>query len=122
MEREIPKEIAHYRESVMLGLTPRQTISVIVACACSGLVYYLTRGSSMFVVAMSCGLSAILPSLLGFFSFNGLTFEKLVMVIIQGFVLQPPLRKWRSENTDLLLLQAKEEIGNEKTKDVGKSS
>ena len=117
MEREIPKEIAQYRESVVLGLTPRQTISVVAACACSGLAYYLTKDYSMVIIASTCSLSAIVPSLLGFFSFNGLTFEKLIMVILRGFILQPPLRLWRSENTDLLLLHSKEEPINGKAKD-----
>lgn len=117
MEREIPKEIAQYRESVVLGLTPRQTISVVAAFACSGLAYFLTVGNSMVIIALSCSLAAIVPSLLGFFSFNGLTFEKLIMVIFRGFVLRPPLRKWRSENTDFLLMNSKEDPINGKTKD-----
>lgn len=116
MEREIPKEIAQYRESVVLGLTPRQTVSVIAACVSSGAAYLFVRESAYVVVAIVCGLAAIVPALIGFFSFNGLTFEKLITVILQGFVLNPALRIWRSENTDILLLQAKEEIGNEKTK------
>ena len=117
MEREIPKEIAQYRESVVLGLTPRQTISVVAAFACSGLAYFLTMGNSMVIIALSCSLAAIVPSLLGFFSFNGLTFEKLLLVVLRGFILQPSLRKWRSENTDILLMSSKEEPINGKTKD-----
>lgn len=117
MEREIPNEIAQYRESVVLGLTPRQTISVVAACACSVLTYFLTLGRPTVIVALICALSAIVPSLLGFFSFNGLTFEKLIMVILRGFVLQPPLRLWHSENTDLLLMREKEEAENGKAKD-----
>lgn len=119
MEREIPKEIAQYRESVLLGLTPRQTVSVIAACACSGAIYLLVKDYSTVVVAIVCALAAIVPALVGFFSFNGLTFEKLIGVILQGFILNPALRIWRSDNTDILLLQVKEEAGNEKTKNNG---
>lgn len=87
-EIKINKEIRDYTESILLGLSLRQTIFSILACtvAC-GLYFLFKERLGTEVTSWLCMLGAAPFAALGFIRFQGMYTEDIVKMAISSFVL-----------------------------------
>ena len=86
MQIPINKEIRHYQEEIFLGLNLRQMI-------CSG-------AAIAVAVAVYLGLTPLLghETAAGFFTYDCLTFEKFLLVVIDSTVIRNDWRLWKTDN------------------------
>ena len=77
MQIPINKEIRHYQEEIFLGLTP--------------LLGHETAGWVCIVAAAPIAAA-------GFFTYDCLTFEKFLLVVIDSTVIRNDWRLWKTEN------------------------
>ena len=77
MQIPINKEIRHYQEEIFLGLNLRQMI-------CSG-------------AAIAVAVAPIAAA--GFFTYDCLTFEKFLLIVIDSTIIRNDWRLWKTENT-----------------------
>ena len=99
MEVRINKEVRDYQESLFFGLSLRQLIFALLAVAVAVGVYFGLRsvvGNSE--IGWMCVLAAFPFALGGFFSYNGMTFEKFLLAFIRSELLYPKKLVFRSEN------------------------
>ena len=99
IEVRINKEVRDYQESVFFGLSLRQLIFALLAILVAVGVYFGLRnlvGSGEIV--WICVLAAFPFALGGFFTYNGMTFEKFLLAFIRSELLYPPKLVFRSEN------------------------
>lgn len=87
-EIKINKEIRDYTESILLGLSLRQTIFSILACviAC-GLYFLFKERFGTEVTSWLCMLGAAPFAAFGFIRFQGMYTEDIVKMTISSFVL-----------------------------------
>ncbi len=87
-EIKINKEIRDYTESILLGLSLRQTIFSILACgvAC-GLYFLFKERLGTEVTSWLCMLGAAPFAALGFIKFQGMYAEDIVKMAISSFTL-----------------------------------
>lgn len=83
-EIKINKEIRDYTESILLGLSLRQTIFSILAC---GLYFLFKERFGTEVTSWLCMLGAAPFAALGFIKFQGMYTEDIVKMAISSFVL-----------------------------------
>lgn len=83
-EIKINKEIRDYTESILLGLSLRQTIFSILAC---GLYFLFKERFGTEVSSWLCMLGAAPFAALGFIRFQGMYTEDIVKMAISSFVL-----------------------------------
>lgn len=87
-EIKINKEIRDYTESILLGLSLRQTIFSILACAVAcGLYFLFKERFGTEVTSWLCMLGAAPFAALGFIKFQGMYTEDIVKMAISSFVL-----------------------------------
>lgn len=99
MEIKIPKEIRDYQESIFFGLSARQFIFSILAIVVAVGVYFLLREPLGFeTVSWVCILCAAPFAAMGFFRYNGLSFEQFVVVWIQAEFLMPKHLLFKADN------------------------
>lgn len=99
IERPIPKEIKDFKEKVVFGLTIRQLVATIITLGICIPTYVLGRpyvGDE--VASWACILVGVPSIAFGFFSKNGMTFEKYVGAIVKSSVILPTQRKYKTEN------------------------
>ena len=99
IEVRINKEVRDYQESVFFGLSLRQLIFALLAVLVAVGVYFGLRnivGSGD--IGWMCILAAFPFALGGFFTYNGMTFEKFLLALIRSELLYPPKLAFRSEN------------------------
>ena len=90
MERRINKEIRDYSETVFFGLTLRQFVFSVLACAVAVGLYFLLRPVfGMETLSWICILAALPFAVLGFIQYNGMTAEKLIWAWIKSEFLTP---------------------------------
>ena len=95
IEIKIPKEITEYKEKFLFGLTVRQFFSVAVALAVCVPLYIFGKdyigddGAGWLVLLIASPIFGF-----GFVKFNGMTFEKLIMVIYRQKWKEPQKRKY----------------------------
>lgn len=95
----IPKEIKEYKEKILLGMTARQLISVILILSINIPAYLFGRKYiNEEVLSYAVMLNASLLGGFGFVTYNGLTFEKLLVVIFKQLFLYPQKRKFVQNN------------------------
>ena len=99
MEVRINKEVRDYQESIFFGLSLRQflfaLLAVLVAVGvCFGLRNIVGSGE----IGWICVLAAFPFALGGFFTYNGMTFEKFLLAFIRSELLYPKRLVFRSEN------------------------
>ena len=85
MQIPINKEIRHYQEEIFLGLNLRQMI-------CSG-------AAIAVAVAVYLGLTPLPIAAAGFFTYDCLTFEKFLLIVIDSTIIRNDWRLWKTENT-----------------------
>ena len=99
IEVRINKEVRDYQESLFFGLSLRQLIFALLAVAVAVGVYFGLRnvvGSGE--IGWMCVLAAFPFALGGFFTYNGMTFEKFLLAFILSELLYPKKLVFRSEN------------------------
>ena len=99
IEVRINKEVRDYQESVFFGLSLRQLIFALLAVLVAVGVYFGLRnivGSGE--IGWICVLAAVPFAMGGFFTYNGMTFEKFLLAFIRSELLYPPKLIFRSEN------------------------
>ena len=99
MQIKLPKEIMTYSEELWQGFNVRELLCIAGAVVASLIAYMLTKlisGNGSAVI--SCTIASVPFGLLGFFKYNGLTFERFIWQLIKTKFLLPKKRKYVSEN------------------------
>ena len=99
-EIKINREIRNYTEAVFFGLSLRQIIFSVCACAVAVAVFFLLKpyvGTE--TVSWICILSAAPFAALGFVKYNGMTAEKFVIAWVKSEFLTPKKLTFKSTNT-----------------------
>ena len=90
MEVKINREIRSYTESMFFGLSMRQFVFSILACAVAVGLYFLLRPYvGMETVSWMCILGAAPFAALGFISYHGMTAERFLWAWLRSDLLEP---------------------------------
>ena len=120
MEVKINREIRNYTEAMFFGLSLRQFIFSVCACAVAvGLYFLLKPYVGTETVSWMCILGAAPFAALGFIKYNGMTAEKFIYAWIKSEFLMPKKLTFRSTNTYYELMKPSME---KKQKEVSKSN
>ena len=88
MEIKINKEIRNYTESIVLGLTLRQCFFSILACIVAVIVYFIFIDVlGLEVTRWLCIVVAIPFAALGFVSYQGMNFERILINVWRSFLM-----------------------------------
>lgn len=99
MQIPINREIRHYQEEIFLGLNLRQMICSGAAIAVAVAVYLgLTPLLGRETAGWVCIVAAAPIAAAGFFTYDCLTFEKFLLVVIDSTVIRNDWRLWKTEN------------------------
>lgn len=99
MEVRINKEVRDYQESLFFGLSLRQLIFALLAILVAVGVYFgLKNMVGTGEIGWICVLAAFPFAMGGFFTYNGMTFERFVLAFIRSEFLCPRRLTFRSEN------------------------
>lgn len=99
MEIKINREIRSYTESVFFGLSMRQFIFSVLACAAAAGTYYFGRTHlGTETLSWVCVLAALPFVILGFVQYHGMTVEQFLWVWIKSEILMPKQLVFRPEN------------------------
>ncbi len=99
IEVRINKEVRDSQESVFFGLSLRQLVFALLAVLVAVGVYLGLRnivGSGE--IGWICVLAAFPFALGGFFTYNGMTFEKFLLAFIRSELLYPKKLVFKSDN------------------------
>ena len=90
MEVRINREIQEYTESMFFGLTLRQFIFSVLACAIAVLIYFTFKPVlGLETVSWICIVAAAPFAAIGFLRYNGMTAEKFIAAWIRSEILLP---------------------------------
>ena len=90
MEVRINREIREYTESMFFGLTLRQFIFSVLACAIAVLIYFTFKPVlGLETVSWICIVAAAPFAAIGFLRYNGMTAEKFFAAWIRSEILLP---------------------------------
>lgn len=90
MEVKINREIREYTESIFFGLSLRQFIFSICACAVAVILYFILKPyCGIETLSWVCILGAAPFAALGFIKYNGMTAEKFVTAWVKSMILIP---------------------------------
>ena len=90
MEVKINREIRNYTGSMFFGLSMRQFVFSILACAVAVGLYFLLRPYvGMETVSWMCILGAAPFAALGFISYHGMTAERFLWAWLRSELLEP---------------------------------
>ena len=88
MEVRINREIREYTESMFFGLTLRQFIFSVLACAIAVLIYFTFKPVlGLETVSWICIVAAAPFAAIGFLKYNGMTAEKFIAAWIRSELL-----------------------------------
>ncbi len=110
IEIRIPKEIRTYKEKLFFGLNLRQLVCTAITLAVNVPLYWFGRHyvgedtASWLVILIAMPLF-----LIGYFNYNGMTFEQFLKTVIQHELIYPQKRKYVTVNMFEVLTNAKEE-------------
>ncbi len=106
MEVKINKEIRTYEENIFFGLSFRQFSCAIAAVVIAVVIYFAFKPVLKDeITSWLCIVFAAPIAVAGFFSYNGLTFEKFVLVYIKSEFLLTGKRVYKAENIYVKLLK-----------------
>ncbi len=98
MEIQINKEIRDYHESMFFGLSLRQFVFSLLACAATIITYFITQPRFGAEIASWCCILVCLPLIaLGYIRYNGMHFEGIVMAVVI-YLMTPKKLLYRSES------------------------
>ena len=90
MEVRINREIREYTESMFFGLTLRQFIFSVLACAIAVLIYFTFKPVlGLETVSWICIVAAAPFAAIGFLKYNGMTAEKFIAAWVRSDILLP---------------------------------
>ncbi|MEE1350512.1 MAG: PrgI family protein [Clostridia bacterium] len=99
MEIKVNKEIKNYKESIFFGLSFRQFLcSVLAVGAAVGVYFGLSKFLDKETVSWLCIVCAAPIAVTGFFTYNGLNFEKFLWAVIKSEFLCSGVRLYKSRN------------------------
>ena len=99
MEVKINKDIREFSESIFFGLSLRQFIFSILACAVAVILYFLLKPYfGIETLSWVCILGAAPFAALGFIKYNGMTAEEFVIAFIKSEILMPKHLTFNSQN------------------------
>ena len=99
IEVRINKEVRDYQESVFFGLSLRQLIFALLAVLVAvGGYFSLHNIVGTGDIGWMCILAAFPFAMGGFFTYNGMTFEKFLLALIRSELLYPRKLVFSSEN------------------------
>ena len=99
MEIKINREIRDYTESVYFGLSLRQFIFSVLACAVAVGIYFLLKPFfGIETLSWMCILGAVPFASIGFFKYHGMTAEKALLAYLKSEILMPKELKFRATN------------------------
>ncbi len=121
MEVKINKEIRDYTESVYFGLSLRQFIFSILACAMAVVLYFVFRPYfGIETLSWLCILGAAPFAAIGFIKYNGMNAEEFLLAYIRSEFLTPKELVFNPTNYYYELLKGR--IGDEKKDENNKKS
>jgi len=98
-EVRINKEVRDYQESLFFGLSLRQFLFALLAVLVAVGVYFgLKNIVGAGEIGWICILAAFPFALGGFFTYNGMTFERFILAFIRSEFLYPKRLVFKSEN------------------------
>ena len=113
MEVKINKEIRDYTESVYFGLSLRQFIFSIIACAVAVLLYFVFDPYfGIETLSWLCILGAAPFAAIGFIKYNGMNAEEFVFAYLKSEFLTPKELTFKPTNYYFELFKNK--IGDDK--------
>lgn len=122
MEVKINREIRDYTESVYFGLSLRQFLFSIVACAVAVILYFTLRPYfGIETLSWLCILGAAPFAALGFIKYNGMNAEEFVFAYIKSEFLIPKKLSFNPTNFYQKLITEKQK-GDEKVDEDNKKS
>ena len=90
IEIRIPKEIRTYKEKLFFGLTLRQLICTLIAVVVNVPLYWFGRDVIGADLASWVVIFVAMPLfLIGYFNYNGMTFEQFIKSVIQQEFIYP---------------------------------
>lgn len=99
LEVKINREIRDYSENVYFGLNLRQFIFSLLACGIAvGLYFLLKPLFGIETLSWACIVGAAPFAFLGFFKYQGMTAEKVLITYIKSEILMPKELKFISKN------------------------
>ena len=99
IEVRINKEVRDYQESLFFGLSLRQFLFALLAVLVAvGLYFALHSVAGSGEIGWVCVLAAFPFALCGFFTYNGMTFERFLLAVIRSELLYPKRLVFRAEN------------------------
>lgn len=114
IEIRIPKEIRTYKEKLFFGLNLRQLVCTLIAIIVNVPLYWFGRNivgpdtASWIVIFIAMPLFMI-----GYFNYNGMTFEQFIKSVIQQELIYPQKRKYLTLNLFEVLSITKEKGEND---------
>ncbi len=109
MEIKIDKEVRQHKETIFFGLSTRQFTCALLAIGTAVGVYFGLRDVlGQETASWLCIVAAAPVAFTGFFSYNGLTFERFVLVFIKSQLLCAAPRLFRADNLYFNTLRRKE--------------
>jgi len=108
MEIKINREIREYTENIFFGLSLRQFLFSLCAVATTILLYFISKKYfGKETLSWICILGASPFAMLGFFKYNGMPFEKVVMCYLKSEFLVPKRMFFKPRNYYYELLKNK---------------
>ena len=99
IEVRINKEVRDYQESLFFGLSLRQFAFALMAVLVAVAVYFGLRNvADCGEIGWICVLAAFPFALGGFFTYNGMIFEKFLLAFIRSELLYPKKLVFKSDN------------------------
>lgn len=99
IEVRINKEVRDYQESLFFGLSLRQFLFALLAVLVAVGLYLGLRGIvGTGEIGWVCILAAFPFALCGFFTYNGMTFERFLLAVIRSELLYPKKLVFRADN------------------------
>ena len=106
IEVRINKEVRDYQESLFFGLSLRQFLFALLAVLVAVGVYFGLRNVvGTGEIGWMCVLAAFPFALGGFFTYNGMTFEKFILAVIRSELLYPKKLVFRADTLYVRLLE-----------------
>ena len=103
---KINKEIQRYQESILFGLSLRQMVFALLAIGVAvGAYFGLKPLIGAAEVGWVCMLAAFPFAMCGFFTYNGMTFERFLAAVIRSELLYPRHLVFKSDNLYAKLME-----------------
>lgn len=98
MQIPINKDIRRYQEEIFMGLTLRQLLCSGIAIGLAVLIYLWAKPLlGQETASWLCILAAAPIAAAGFLSYDGLPFEKFVIIVLESTILYSGWRGWKTE-------------------------